>query len=53
VGSILKNKAKILEAYDMTTEAVVCKLMWILAQSKDPEKIRELFYTTIANDILY
>lgn len=53
VGSILKNQAEILESYDMTTEAVVCKLMWILALTKDPEKIREMFYTTISNDILY
>lgn len=53
VGSILKSKARVLEAYDMTTEAVVCKLMWILAQTADPDKIRELFYTTIANDIMY
>lgn len=53
VGSILKSQANVLEAYDMTTEAVVCKLMWILAQTNDPQKIRELFYTTIANDILY
>ena len=53
VGNMLKNKSRILEAFDMTTEAVVCKLMWILAQTTDPEKIRKLFYTPVAYDIMY
>jgi len=53
VGHELKNKVSILEAYDMITEAVVCKLMWILGQTSDPEEIKRLFYTTISNDILY
>jgi L-asparaginase len=53
VGHELKNKVSILEAYDMITESVVCKLMWILGQTNDPEEIKELFYTTVSNDILY
>jgi len=53
VGYNLKSRVPILEAYDMITEAVVCKLMWILGQTKDPEQIKKLFYTTISNDILY
>ena len=53
VGNELKNKVNILEAYDMVTEAVVCKLMWILSQTCDPEEIKNLFYTTVSNDILY
>lgn len=53
VGNMLKDKSRVLEAFDMTTEAVVCKLMWILAQTTDPAKIRELFYTPVANDIMY
>jgi L-asparaginase len=53
VGHDLKNKVSIMEAYDMTTEAVVCKLMWILGQTSDPEEIKKLFYTTVSNDILY
>ncbi|MFL2104834.1 asparaginase [Desemzia sp. FAM 23991] len=53
VGHKLKNKVSVLEAYDMTTEAVVCKLMWALGRESSPEKIKDLFYTTIANDILY
>lgn len=53
VGHELKNKVHIIEAYDMITEAVVCKLMWILGQTKDQKEIERLFYTTISNDILY
>jgi L-asparaginase len=53
VGQELKNKVNILEAYDMTTEAVVCKLMWVLGQADEAEKIRKLFHTTINSDILY
>lgn len=53
VGHDLKNKVSILEAYDMITEAVVCKLMWILGQTNNPDEIKRMFYTTISNDILY
>ena len=53
VGNELKREVNIIEAYDMITEAVVCKLMWILGQTSDPVRIKELFYTTVSNDILY
>jgi len=53
VGKNLKEKYNFLESYDMTPEAVVTKLMWILALTKDPAEIKKLFYKTIANDILY
>ena len=53
VGHELKNKVRILEAYDMITESAVCKLMWILGQTSDPKEIKRLFYTTVSNDILY
>ena len=52
VGSGLKYDPGVLEAYDMTTEAVVAKLMWILGQTNDREEIRRLFYTPVANDLL-
>lgn len=52
VGFRLKNDLHLLEGFDMTTEALVAKLMWILGQTKDPEKIRKLFYTPVANDLL-
>lgn len=52
VGQIVKQKYNLLEAYDMTTEAVVTKLMWILGQTSDPELMKTLFYTKINYDIL-
>lgn len=51
VGQKLKKEFNILEAYDMTTEAVVTKLMWILGQTKNKEDIRKLFYTTVSCDL--
>ena len=53
VGHALKSEKSILEAYDMTTEAVVTKLMWILGQTTEFKKIRELFYRPVAQDILF
>lgn len=52
VGSQVKRNLPVLEAYDMTTEAVVAKLMWILGQTNDRAWAEELFYTPIACDIL-
>lgn len=52
VGTTIKQNLPILEAYDMTTEAVVAKLMWILGQTTQHDKITELFYTPVACDIL-
>lgn len=52
VGSGLKHDPGVLEAYDMTTEAVVAKLMWILGQTDDRDEIRRLFATPVANDLM-
>ena len=52
VGTHIKRNLPILEAYDMTTEAVTAKLMWILGQTKDQKQVAELFYTPVACDIL-
>lgn len=52
VGLRVKEKYEVLEAYNMPLEAVVTKMMWILAQTGEPAKIRELFYTPIQKDIL-
>lgn len=51
VGRALEDM-QVLQAYDMTTEAVVAKLMWILAQTHDPRRVRELFYTPVQFDLL-
>ena len=53
VGHALKNRLGVLEAYDMTTEAVVAKLMWILGQTRDRQQVERLFYTPVAKDILW
>lgn len=53
VGFHLKNDLQLLEAYDMTTEAALAKLMWILAQTDDAQEIRRLFCTPVSHDLLY
>ena len=52
VGGHLKNTLHLLEAFDMTTEAAVCKLMWILGQTRDFDEAERLFYRPVARDIL-
>ncbi|MBO6158298.1 MAG: asparaginase [Firmicutes bacterium] len=51
-GHVAKKEFGVLEAYDMTLEATVTKLMWILGQTKNPKKIRAMFNQTIASDML-
>lgn len=53
VGQKVKNAFGLIESYDMTLEATVTKLMWILGQTSDLEKGKEMFYTTINHDILW
>ena len=53
VGRNIKYELGLLESYDMTLEATVTKLMWILGQTKDRGKVKELFYQTINLDILW
>ena len=53
VGQKIKNDFGLIESYDMTLEATVTKLMWILGQTKNHDRIRELFYRTINHDILW
>ena len=52
VGQKIKTELNMLEGYDMTMEAVVTKLMWILGQTRDPEKVRKLFYTPVQHDLI-
>ena len=52
VGGHLKSTLHLLEAFDMTTEAAVCKLMWILGQTREFDRVRELFNRPVAWDIL-
>lgn len=52
VGGHLKSTVRLLEAYDMTTEAAYAKLMWIMGQTNDFDEMKRLFYTPVAKDIL-
>ena len=53
VGHTAKEQFNLLEAYDMTLEAVVSKLMWILALTTDPQEVEELFYRPVHQDLLF
>ena len=52
VGRGLKDRFSLLESYDMTYESILTKLMWILGQTKDAGKIRELFYKSVNYDLI-
>ena len=52
VGGHLKSTLRLLEAYDMTTEAAVAKLMWIMGQTREFSEVERLFYQPVAQDIL-
>lgn len=52
VGYHLKEKFELIEAYTMTIESALTKLMWILTQTQDREQIRSYFYTPVQKDIL-
>ena len=54
VGRTLSDNFSILEARDMTLEAVVTKLMWILADENPAwEDVCSKFYRAVAEDTLY
>lgn len=53
VGKVIKDTFQVLESYDMTLEACVTKLMWVLAQTQEYAKRKELFYTTVNHDLLF
>lgn len=53
VGRNIKKEFGLLETYDMTLEAAVTKMMWILGKTKNPKEIKELFYKTVNKDILW
>ena len=52
VGHGLKQNPLVLEGYDMTSESLYAKMMWILGQTKDPKEVSKLFYTPVAHDML-
>jgi len=52
VGFRIKQKYELLEANTMTTEAVVAKTEWALANAKNDGDFRRLFLTPVGNDWL-
>ena len=41
----------VIEAFDMTSEACVTKLMWALGQSEDRDEVRKMFAHNYVNEI--
>lgn len=52
VGQQVKERFQLMEAYNMTLEAATAKLMWVLGQTRDPERVRELFYHPVQFDVI-
>ena len=52
VGHHIKSKYGVIEAYDMTLEAVVTKTMWLLGQSRDRNLFRSRFHAPVQHDVL-
>lgn len=47
----LRFRGGVLQAYDMTAEAAVTKLMWVLGQTEKPEEIRDYFQTNLVREV--
>ena len=52
VGQQVKEKFSLIEAYNMTLEAATAKVMWVLGQTRDPERVRELFCRPVQFDVI-
>lgn len=52
VGRRALNSGGVLEAYTMTPETALVKLMWILGQTQNADEVRTMFYTPVAHDLL-
>jgi len=53
VGRQIKQDFHMIEAYDMTLEATLTKLMWISGMGLKGDKLRKAFYQEINRDILF
>ena len=54
VGKRVKLDFKLLEAYDMTLEAIITKMMWLMGLGNQSyEEIRKGFHTVVNHDILF
>lgn len=52
VGFKAVNHYNVLQAYDMTIEAAAVKLMWILAGTREFDKVKNAFYQEVNHDIM-
>ena len=50
VGFRIKQKYELLEAYAMTTEAVLAKVEWALGSAATDEEFRARFLTPVGNE---
>lgn len=54
VGKRVKQDFKLFEAYDMTLEAVITKMMWLMGRgTAEYEEMKREFYTEVNHDILF
>lgn len=52
VGYHIKRKYELIEAYDMTTEAILAKMMWALAHTASEAAFKQTFLTPVSHDLL-
>ena len=52
VGHKLKQEPNVLEARDMTSEAALAKLMWVLGQTREVMEAKRLFNTHVSHDMI-
>ena len=52
IATAIKEKYELPEAYDMTTEAVAAKIMWVLPKAKTSAEFKELFLSPIGEELL-
>ena len=53
VGSIAMQRYNLLQTFDMTIEAAVTKLMWLLSKNLSFPELKAEFYTPISKDICF
>lgn len=54
VGQKVKKDFNLIEAYDMTLEATITKMMWLMGlPGLEYQDVQKAFYTTVNHDILF